>query len=51
MRHCMQKNETRCSTNFSLFLLGAKRITIINVVHFLKKTLFSCKFGSKPDAF
>ena len=29
--------QTACSTFWLLFLLGAKRITIINVVHFFKK--------------
>jgi len=44
-----KKIEEHCSTTFWLFLLGAKRYTIINVVHFLKKTLYSCIFGLKPD--
>ena len=34
-----KKIEEHCSTTFWLFLLGAKRYTIINVVHFLKKNV------------
>ena len=34
-----------------IIFVRAKRITIINVVHFLKKALFSCIFASKPDSF
>jgi len=33
-----KKIEEQCSATFRLFLLGAKRFTITNVVHFLKKT-------------
>jgi len=41
--------QTACSsTTFWLFLLGAKRITIMNVVHFLKKRCLNCIFASKP---
>ena len=37
-RHLDDENiEEHCSTTFSLFFLGAKRFTIINVVHFLKR--------------
>jgi len=47
----MWPRQTACSsTIFWLFSLRAKRITISNVVHFLK-TLYSCIFGSKPDSF
>jgi len=34
-----KKVEEHCSTTFWLFLLGAKQLTIINVVHFLKKVV------------
>jgi len=33
-----------------LFVIG-KTDHHINVAHFLKKTLFNCIFGSKPDSF
>ena len=51
MGRCMQKVENHCAMTFWLFLLEAKRITIVNAVHFFEETLFSCKFGSKPDSF
>jgi len=50
-----KKIEEHCSTTFCLFLLGAKRFTIINVIHFFKKLcivafsvrnlIFSTKFS------
>ena len=50
-----KKIEKHCSTTFWLFLLGAKRFTITNVVHFFKKRcivafsvrnlIFLTKFG------
>ena len=44
-----QKDWRALFYNILIIFLGAKRFTIINVIHFLKKTLYSCIFGSKPD--
>jgi len=44
--------QTACSsTTFSLFLSGAKWITIISLVRFLKKRCLNCIFASKPESF